>query len=313
MTLNLRHTSLLTGIMLLLDVSMASGQQVNSVGIFTGLTIPYTFDAGINKDPRYRTKYNVKFAPVGVHLGIDYEGYGFMIDPSIIKIGQHFNVINIDGGEVGERAINLTYFQIPLSLKLHLIDLSFFKVSLVTSVGAGFLLNGQETITHNHGFLRLRFPTNVVGTYPSPENDAFEAAHPGYTVEYDGVQVPVRTDLELLAKDDYGSFQLFGAVGFRSDWDVSETWRVSFDLRLNGGLFEPRKQAYLDQIKANTAIYDIEGGRRDLFLSFNIGIARTVEIEPRQKERAVRARQENKPRKPVKYPWPKPRNKTPKN
>lgn len=60
MTLNLRQTSLLTGIMLLLGISTVSGQQVNSLGIFTGLTIPYTFDAGINKDPRYRTKYNVK-------------------------------------------------------------------------------------------------------------------------------------------------------------------------------------------------------------------------------------------------------------
>lgn len=125
MTLNHRQTSLLTGIMLLVGNSTVSGQQVNSLGIFTGLTIPYTFDAGINKDPRYRTKYNVKSAPVGIHLGIDYEGHGFMIDPGIIKIGQHFNVINIDGGEIGERNINLTYFQIPVNLKLNLIDLLF--------------------------------------------------------------------------------------------------------------------------------------------------------------------------------------------
>jgi hypothetical protein len=292
-------------------ITTTNGQQVNSLGVFTGITIPYTFDEGINKDARYRIKYNVKFAPIGIHYGVDYDGFGFMVDPSVTKIGQNFNVINISGGDVGERNIDMTYFQLPIGLKLHIIDLSFFKVSFVTSIGLGVLIDGKETITHRDS--KLKFPTAITGIYPSPENAEFEEENPGYTVEYDGVLVPSLTDNPLLAKKDFQSIQLFGALGFRSDWDITETWRVSFDIRGNIGAFEPRGDEHLDKIKNNDAIYEIEGARRDLFLSVNIGLARTIEIEPQEKERKIRKRREGKPHKPTKYPWQKPRNKKPKD
>lgn len=292
----------------------AWGQQVNSLGVFSGIAVPYTFDAGINKDARYRIKYNVKFAPIGVHYGVDYEGYGVMIDPCLIRIGQSFNVINTSGGHVGERKIDLSYFHFPIGLKLHIIDLSFFKVSFVASVGFGVLLNGKETITHQD--TKLRFPIAVTGPYPSAENAQFELDHPGYTVEYDGVLVPIVTSnsplSKLSSKEDFQSFQLFGGIGFRSDWDITESWRISFDLRGNIGALEPRKSDHLDRIKNNQAIYEIDGARRDLFLSFNIGIARTIEIEPQEKDRIIRQRRENKSRRPVKYQT-KPRNKKSKN
>ena len=187
MILNLLPKSLLV-FLISLCFTASWAQQVNSLGIFTGITVPYTYDAGINKDSRYRTKYEVKFAPVGVHFGVDYEGYGLMIDPCVTRIGQSFNVINTQGGHVGERNINLTYFYFPVGFKLHIIDLSFFKVSFVTSVGAGFLLNGQETIVHRDA--KLAFPIEVTGPYPSSQNAQFEMENPGYIVDYDGVQVP---------------------------------------------------------------------------------------------------------------------------
>lgn len=310
MTLNPLPKSLLV-IVGSLWITSAIGQQVNSLGIFTGITVPYTFDEGINKDSRYRIKYNAKFAPFGIHYGVDYQGFGFMIDPSITKIGQNFNVINISGGDVGERNIDMTYFQLPIGFKLHIIDLSFFKVSFVASVGLGVLIDGNETITHRDS--KLKFPIEVTGPYPSAENEEFEAENPGYTVEYDGVLVPYIKNSPLLVKSDFQSFQLFGALGFRSDWDISESWRVSFDLRGNIGAFEPRKSEHLEKIKNHEAIYEIEGSRRDLFLSLNIGLARTIEIEPQEKDRKVRQRRENKPHRPAKYPWPKPRNKKPKD
>ncbi len=314
MTLNPLPKSILV---LLASLCLTTGwaQQVNSLGIFTGITVPYTFDAGINKDARYSNKYNVKFAPVGIHYGVDYQGYGLMIDPCITKLGQNYNVVNIQGGHVGERKIDLTYFYLPVGLKLHIIDLSFFKVSFVASVGFGMLLNGKETISHSGDDTRstLLFPVEVVGVFPSPENDLFEQQNPGYTVQYDGVRVPKQNNLELLSKDDFQSFQIFGGIGFRSDWDITEQWRVSFDLRGNAGVLEPRKSEYLDKVKAHEAIYDIYGSRRDLFLSLNIGFARIVEIERKDREKDIKRRRENKPRRPEKYPWPGPRNKKPKN
>lgn len=271
-------------------------QQVNSFGIFTGLTVPYTFDEGINKDARYQIKYDVKFAPIGVHFGVDYDGYGFMLDPGVIRIGQNFNVINIQGGHVGERKINLTYFQVPFSLKLHIIDLSFFKVSFIASVGAGYMIKGEETISHRDS--KLKFPLEVTGTYPSAENDAFEAANPGYTIEYDGVLVPSLSDLKLTSKDNYRAFQLFGGLGFRSDWDISEQWRVSFDLRGNIGFLEPRNDDHVKRVKNFEMIYDIYGARKDLYLSLNLGLSRTIEIDPKVKQKRVGIKHENKSRKP---------------
>jgi len=309
MTLNPLTKFLLTAL-LFLGHTVAEAQQVNSLGIFTGITVPYTYDAGINKDSRYRIKYNVKFAPFGVHYGVDYQGYGVMIDPSITRIGQSYNVINIQGGDVGERNIDLTYFQFPAGFKLHIIDLSFFKVSFVASIGFGVLLNAKETITHRES--KLKFPIEVTGVYPSAENDVFEAENPGYLVEYDGVLAPEIKNKTLLSKSDFQPVQIFGGVGFRSDWDITESWRISFDLRANIGALEPRQDDYLKKVKAYEAIYDIYGTRRDLFLSVNLGLSRTLEIEPKEKENKIKKRQASKPYRPSKYPWPGPRKSKPK-
>ena len=159
-------------IMLFAGFYGADAQEVHSLGVFTGFTIPYTWDEGFNKDPRYRVKYNVKFAPIGIHYGVDRPGFGFTFDPSIFKAGQHFNVINIAGGDVGERNINLTYFHAPIGFKLHLIDMSFFKVSFVASASVAYLIGGEETISHTDS--KLRFSPAVIPNLP-----------PGYIEEYD--------------------------------------------------------------------------------------------------------------------------------
>jgi hypothetical protein len=284
------------------------GQQVNALGIFTGITIPYTFDAGINKDARYRIKYDIKFTPIGIHYGVDYDGYGVMMDPSLTKIGQNFNVINYQGGHVGERRIDMTYFQFPVGLKLHIIDLSFFRVSFTASVGFGVLLDGKETITHRDS--KLTFPLEV---YPELMNNP---KYDEYLIEYDGVLTPVVSEgselSKLLTKVDFQKFQIFGGIGFRSDWDITQSWRVSFDLRGNIGALEPRNKDHLDKIKAYQQVYEIAGARRDLFLSLNFGLSRTIEIEPQEKARKIKQRNETKPHKPTRYPWQKPRNKKPK-
>jgi hypothetical protein len=72
-------------------------------------------------------------------------------------------------------------------------------------------------------------------------------------------------------------------MGFRSDWDFSEHWRASFDLRANIGILEPRTSDYTNKVKNYEALYDIYGKRRDLFLSLTFGFARTLTIEHREK------------------------------
>lgn len=263
---------LLTSVFLAICCKPAESQEVHSLGIFSGFTIPYTWDEGFNKDPRYRLKYNVKFAPIGVHYGVDRPGFGFTFDPSIFRTGQNFNVINIAGGDVGERSLNMTYIHAPVGFKLHLIDMSFFKVSFVASASAAFLIAGEETITHTDS--KLRFSSSV---YP--------ALPPDYIIEYDGVIVPNLNEQPLLQKNDFNSLQFFGAIGFMSDWDISENYRISFDLRGYYGIFDTRKQDYIDQVNNSTAIYDLPGTRRDMFAYLTIGVSRIVEIDIREKRK----------------------------
>lgn len=295
----------------LLNTVSAGAQEVHSLGLFTGIAVPYTWDGGINRDSRYRDRFDIKFSPIGVHYGIDKEGHGFTFDPSIIHIGQNFNVINSTGGEIGKRKIDLTYAQVPVGIKLHIIDMSFFKVSLVASVGVGFLLKGQETIRHTDG--KMKFPIEMTGPFPSAQNEEFETKYADFVeeVEYDGVIVK-KVNTKLWETNDFEKIQIFGSMGFRSDWDFSENWRASFDLRANIGILEPRTSEYTDKVKNYEALYDIYGERRDLFLSLTFGIARTLTIEHREKEAKKKKRVSNRPTK-HKYPWPGPRNKKPKD
>ncbi|UYN85847.1 MAG: outer membrane beta-barrel protein [Cyclobacteriaceae bacterium] len=268
--------SFIVTLLLACSILEATGQEVHSLGVFTGLTIPYTWDDGFNKDPRYRIKYNLKYAPIGVHYGVDRPGFGLTFDPSIFKTGQYFNVINTSGGDVGERKINMTFIHAPIGFKLHMIDMSFFKVSFVASVSAAYMLSGEETITHLDS--KLAFPQS---TYP--------ILPPDYTVEYDGVLVPNLKDFKLLDKSDFNQLQIYGAIGFRSDWDLSENYRISFDLRGYYGIFDPRKKDYIDRVNSNQTIYDLPGNRRDMFAYLTIGFSRIVEID--EKERKAKTKQ----------------------
>lgn len=285
-------------------VQSLQAQEVHSIGFFTGLTVPYTWDEGIQKDPRYREKYRIRFAPFGFHYGIDYQGYGFTFDPAIFNTGQYFNVVNVVGGHVGERKIDLTYIHVPFGFKLHMIDLGFFKVSFVASVSGAFMLTGQESISHSASI--LKFQPNVIPNLP-PE---YVPTFPGSTE----IISPEVNDLKLLKASDYNRFQAYGAIGFRTDWDVGETVRLSMDLRGSYGILEPRTSEYLTKVNNYEAIYDLPGARRDLLVLFTVGISRTNEIDPKEKKAIVNKRKDRRPRKTSKYPWPGPRNtKPPKN
>lgn len=266
-----------------------------SLGLYTGIAIPFTMDQGINNDPRYRTRYSVKFAPIGLTYSMDFEGFGILLSPGIVNIGQSAYVVNTVGGQVGRRNINLQYAQLPVGIKVHVIDLSFFRVSAVASVSPAYLLSGSETITHNEA--KLKFPTAVYPILPS-----------GYTVEYDGVLSPAVKKYTLLEKKDFNSLQIFASAGFRSDWDVANHWRLSFDFRVNYGILEPRTASYLDKVKANQALYDLPGIRRDLFAQLSIGMARYIEFEKSDRDRKKRLSGKSRMYTPKKRPARRPKS-----
>jgi hypothetical protein len=276
-------------------VSRSQPNQI-SLGVFTGITSPYTFDSGINSDSRYEQRYQVKLAPIGISYGVDYQGYGFVVTPALINIGQDMNIVNSVGGYEGTRKIRMKYLEVPVGLKVHVIDLAFFKVSVLAGIAAGYLLKGTETITHKYA--KFRFPSEVYPILP-----------PDYIVEYDGVIAPEITKLEIVKNENFNKFQLFGSFGFRSDWDFKESWRVAFDFRANYGISETRNNAYLAKTRANETPYDLDGKRREMFASLNIGIARYIEVD-KEKSQKTKSFGKFKPKKSAFTPAQKrkPRN-----
>jgi hypothetical protein len=246
-----------------------NAQSVVSIGIFTGVSMPFTFDQGINSDPRYTARNDVKLCPIGINYGMDFDGYGFNFSPGIITAGQNFKVVNIFGGSEGVRKIKMSYLNIPIGLKLHLIDLRLVKISFIASTGFSFLLNANETISH--GESKLRFPSQVINNLP-----------PNYKVDNDGVLVPEVHNYNMLSKKDFNNYQINIAFGFRADCNVTDIWRVSLDLRLNYGVLEPRAPTYLATLNSYKTLYDIPGKRRDIFGNLNLGVSRYLVIDKKK-------------------------------
>ena len=282
-------------------VTSASAQmRTISLGLQTGITSTYTWDEGINVDPRYKARYDIKFAPIGVNYGIDYDGFGFLVSPGLFTVGQNYHVVNIVGGHEGTRKIDLTYLTAPVALKFHLIDLIFLKTSFVMGGSPSFLVNGKEEVSHNNS--KLYFPAVV---YPHLPDD--------YVIQYDGVLAPEQKNLSMLEKKDLKDLQIFGFIGILSDWYLSTAWKVSFDIRGNYSFMDNRSAAYLEKLKKYETIYDIPGKRRDIILNFNIGVARYIEYEKKDHQQKASRKSNTKKYSGPKYPWPGPRKSKPKS
>lgn len=276
----------LTVLLALTSASIWAQQFSMSLGLFTGITSTYTNDGGISQDPRYKDRYELKFAPIGVNFGMDYQGFGFVASPGIINVGQNFYVINTSGGQDGVRKIDLQYLNLPVAFKVHIIDMSFLKLSALVSLSAAYLLEGTETVRHNE--TKLYFPEEVYPILP-----------PDYIVSYDGVAAPEVVDYPIGGNNDFQPFQLFAAAGFRSDWDISNHWRVCFDLRVNYGIHEPRTDEYLAKLNAYQTLYDIPGKRQDMFVQFSAGISRYIDFEKSDQERKKKLRGSSKKYQPM--------------
>ena len=260
---------------------LASAQNIESFGVFAGFNIPVTIDKGLDKDTRYEARFLLRGTPIGFHYGYDRPGFGWVISPSYLSIGQKYTIKNTTGGDVGTRDISMNYFSLPIALKFHVNDLAFFRFSLVAAADFCFLLDGKETQTWEAS--KLRYPAGV-----SVPTD------PGYTIAYDGVFVPAVNKQVYVSKDKYNAFQIFGGIGTRMDLDFNEDWSVMFDGRANFALFDSRSSSYLSQlenpsgpadINGKPGAPDLAGQRRDVFLSFTLGISRTIQTKPQFKSR----------------------------
>lgn len=261
-----KQTKYSLALLLCLWAARVLSQDVESFGVFGGLNFPFTIDQGLNKDPRFFGKFSIRGTPIGMCYGYDKIGFGFVVTPQYMQVGQTFLIQNTAGGEVGRREVNMNYISIPAALKIHVSDLAFFRLSLVASLAPSFLIRGQEVITHEAA--KLRYPASVI-----------VPTEPGYAQAFDGVFVPAVSNQVYVANDKFNSFNLFAAIGLRSDFEFSENWALNFDGRANFGIFDTRKTSYLDQLKAPNNVPDLFGQRREVFLSVTIGISRTLTIK----------------------------------
>ena len=260
-------------ILFLIVGPVANAQRFSiSFGAYSGVMTSYTADKGVEKNKRYDRRFEAKLAPIGLNFALDYEGFGLMLSPGIINVGQNFYLLNTEGGQDGLRKIDLRYLAVPVSLKAHLVHFAAFKFSALATITPSFLLDGSEIL--NHHATKLQFPEPVYSILPSD-----------YIVEYDGVLAPEVKDYTIAKKSDFKPVQLFAGIGFRSDWDPSNHWRISVDFRVNYGLFDPRTPTYTSNQESTVRLYEIGGERRDMFAQFTVGISRYIEFEQSEKER----------------------------
>lgn len=292
---------------LLFVFTQATSQNVEAFGIFGGFNFPFTVDQGLQKDPRFYGKLTIRATPIGFSYGYDRVGHGILLTPNYTITGQKFIIKNTTGGEVGTRDVKMNYFSVPVALKLHINDMSFFRLSLVAAITPSFLINGQETYTISSPgqSTKLKYPPGV-----SVPTD------PGYEIVYDGVFVPDMDDEVYVSKDKYNAFQLFAAVGLRSDFDLNDDWSINFDGRANFGILDTRNTTYLDQLKnpsgpadinGNPGAPDLYGQRRELFLSASFGISRIIQTKQKFKAKS------SQPAAALKSSVPKPRSTSGKN
>lgn len=261
------------GLLLTLSALPGLSQQYSvALGVYGGMTVPYTLDDGMDKDPRYKSRYTVKGQPIGLSFTMDYEHYGFQISPGMFTLGQDYYVVNSAGGQDGDRSLDLSYVMLPASFKIHLIDLSFFRVSAMATGSVGFLYGVSDVLKHD--YTKLRFPLETYPLLPQPP----------YSVEYDGVISPA-TDLAISRKEDYKSIQVFAGVGLCADWNVTQHWRVNFDVRVNYGLFDSRQDEYKARIARYESVYELPGDRREMFAQVSIGIARFLDFDKADRDR----------------------------
>jgi hypothetical protein len=262
----LRNVSI---VFLFLAAHVGEAQHIESFGVFGGLNFPFTIDQGLQKDPRFYGRFTLRATPIGVSYGYDKVGHGFVVTPSLVKVGQKYAIRNTQGGEVGVRDIKMDYLSVPVALKIHLNDLAFFRLSVVAAINFDYLLNGQETITREAA--KVKYPPGV--KIPTD---------PGYSVVYDGVFVPEAHNEVYVSKDKFKPLQMSAGVGFRSDFDFDENWSMNFDGRAVFGIFDPRKQSYINELKAGTTSNpgpDLYGQRREVYLYVTIGISRIIQIK----------------------------------
>ena len=259
-------------LLFLISWQLAVSQNVESFGIFAGLNAPFTLDQGFQKDPRFFGKLTVRTSPIGFNYGMDYIGYGFLISPSYLQVGQKFIIQNTSGGHAGTRDVSMNYFSVPVSLKLHINDIAFFRLSLVAALNFNYLVQGKETMSYIAS--KLKYPAKV--SVPT---------EPGYVVSYDGVFVPQVDNQIYVSKDKFIPIQLFAGLGLRSDFDLNDNWSLNFDGRANFGIFDPRKSSYVQQLQNPSGPVDIKGSpgapdlygiRRDMYLSVSIGFSRII-------------------------------------
>jgi hypothetical protein len=290
---------------LLAAISVTSfGQEVESFGVFGGFNIPFTIDQGLKNDPRFYGKFTFRGTPIGISYGYDKVGYGYLISPEYVRIGQKFTIVNYLGGNVGERDVQMDYLSVPIALKLHLNDIAFFRLSIVAAINFSYLLKGQETMTINaiSSARKLTYPVGV----SVPED-------PAYQVSYDGVYVPNQNKEVYVSSDKFAKFQIFAGVGFHSDFDINSDWSITFDGRANFGVFDPRSSSYLSELKnpsgppgvdpsglpkldTKPGAPDLSGQRRDIYLAATFGISRIIQIKQKFKEKRTAPRPPHSPK-----------------
>jgi hypothetical protein len=229
--------------------SLAFGQEDGfELGLKTGLNNTWIIlDNEIPDNEHHDEHFNVKVAPIGISAGYKFNDQtSIMVEGFWSKQGANFDLLNDNGGKVGEKEIKLDYIVVPLLFKFTGEGETRFALQL--GAQAAFQIKGEETNTFNQDVNYIKTwnqqpKTILAGKYilSSTESTPNDANHSTFNdIDYNLVaDIGMEHDL---SETCYLSVGLRLAYGFKDIMkDESITYQFDpdkFTLRYNatGGL-----------------------------------------------------------------------------
>ena len=259
-------------ILLLLPLTTAAQLNLN-FGLNSGFNRTQVLDNGLKTDPRFRGQPTYNWAPIGLSFGFDlHNNFSMQFEALIAHEGQLFNFVDIDDKKLGEREIDLSYYNFPVLFRF---GLGGKKVRSYFSIGpeVSLMKAGMETLFYQSGTVQI-----PDGVEPPP----------GAVQNEDGTYLLPMLDLTTLASEDaFEPDQLLRNTDIRVLGDLSLHIQaspkvyISTDIRGSYGFLDLRGDELKESIQNGTAtLDDLLKRRANLSIGLWVGVNYRINLDP---------------------------------
>lgn len=243
---------------------IARSQPAIHLGITTAMNSTYVLDKGLSQDPRYSSEATYEWAPVGVTFGVDISRkFGLQLETIKAAHGQIYQVKDAYDQIVGERNIDLNYFQFPLLMKMMSGGDATTRFNFQIGPQISLLQKGVETLEY------------VQSIQDIPEGAQIpEGATQNPDGTYNVPALPTTTILSSAAEAEVEKFknkEVQIAGGFGVDIDMLRSFSLSLNVRANYSFTDMRNEDFISSI-ASGNINDVLSQRSNLLVGVQMGL-----------------------------------------